>query len=540
MVNHSVILRGVKLPGIENNSGAPTVLSIIEQDFIPWFLRKMEDTSGQTELGLRNALNEKDSDGAARLFQPVHKAFNLVVVEAACLVEGLPRLDPKKILKAGATLRRKVTDSAAENSVPDVFKDYGDGTYGWMKQDNKVLGWRKVLGASDLANGPDPDPEIRELSAIGKNAIVLKNANVLSSENAQFAEDFSPLYPASDALCQKLGKTILFGYLPVTSAERSETDDAPASPFDRDVVDGRLPVILWRDGRRDALPSAQKPALPTRATSVSTSDAGDPNAGLASVISGVSYLSQEAGLFLGEDVTEGLNDPAQQLRNVLRNYSVQLHGTSYATNFYTFLKQVNASLVERNPDISTQKMPINWPVFSAEQEDEIIDAIMMAINSRWSELSPGETRYQNMAARYELQAFARIDRSDCGCPPETVWTQPSGLIEIVPWYEGGEAPPNIIELPSPSALKGKMKPNVAFKVPEEIQKFMSGMKLDKLMDGEQPSEKLGWGMICGFSIPIITICAFIVLQIFLSLFHILFWWLPFIRICIPFPKKGGS
>jgi zinc transporter ZupT len=69
---------------------------------------------------------------------------------------------------------------------------------------------------------------------------------------------------------------------------------------------------------------------------------------------------------------------------------------------------------------------------------------------------------------------------------------------------------------------------------------MSGMKLDKLMDGEQPSEKLGWGMICGFSIPIITICAFIVLQIFLSLFHILFWWLPFIRICIPFPRKESN
>ena len=42
-------------------------------------------------------------------------------------------------------------------------------------------------------------------------------------------------------------------------------------------------------------------------------------------------------------------------------------------------------------------------------------------------------------------------------------------------------------------------------------------------------------MICGFSIPILTICAFIVLQIFLALLHILFWWLPFVRICIPFP-----
>jgi len=118
-----------------------------------------------------------------------------------------------------------------------------------------------------------------------------------------------------------------------------------------------------------------------------------------------------------------------------------------------------------------------------------------------------------------------------------VWTPPSAPIRIVPWYETGDAPPNVIELPSPTAdFMSKLKPNVAFKVPEEIQQFMSGMKLDDLTDGKKPGPKLGWGMICGFSIPIITICAFIVLQIFLVLFHILFFWLPCIRICIPCPK----
>ena len=47
---------------------------------------------------------------------------------------------------------------------------------------------------------------------------------------------------------------------------------------------------------------------------------------------------------------------------------------------------------------------------------------------------------------------------------------------------------------------------------------------------------LGW--ICSFSIPIITLCAFIVLSIFLSLFDLIFKWMAFIKICIPFPKKG--
>ena len=42
------------------------------------------------------------------------------------------------------------------------------------------------------------------------------------------------------------------------------------------------------------------------------------------------------------------------------------------------------------------------------------------------------------------------------------------------------------------------------------------------------------------SIPIITICAFIVLNIFLSLFDLFFSWMLFIKIClpIPVPKKN--
>ena len=46
------------------------------------------------------------------------------------------------------------------------------------------------------------------------------------------------------------------------------------------------------------------------------------------------------------------------------------------------------------------------------------------------------------------------------------------------------------------------------------------------------------GLICSFSIPIITICALIVLMIFVSLLNIVFWWLPFLRICFPIGLKA--
>jgi hypothetical protein len=106
-----------------------------------------------------------------------------------------------------------------------------------------------------------------------------------------------------------------------------------------------------------------------------------------------------------------------------------------------------------------------------------------------------------------------------------------------------------VQVPLPDAtdrnLLKSLKPNVAFVVPAALNNLL-GTKADNLIKGDAEaasSPDLQW--ICSFSIPIITICAFIVLNIFLSLFDLIFRWLLFIKVCIPFPKistpnSGGS
>lgn len=47
---------------------------------------------------------------------------------------------------------------------------------------------------------------------------------------------------------------------------------------------------------------------------------------------------------------------------------------------------------------------------------------------------------------------------------------------------------------------------------------------------------VSFGMICSLSIPIITIVALILLIIFVTLFDLIFHWLPYFMICFPFPK----
>ncbi|HEX9107841.1 MAG TPA: hypothetical protein VF832_11445, partial [Longimicrobiales bacterium] len=84
-------------------------------------------------------------------------------------------------------------------------------------------------------------------------------------------------------------------------------------------------------------------------------------------------------------------------------------------------------------------------------------------------------------------------------------------------------------------LLKSLKPNVAFTLPPALQNLLQGNPKD-LMSGKPSGGSMTIGWICSFSIPVITFCAFIVLNIFLSLFDLIFNWMLFIKICIPYPK----
>ncbi|MBZ5524718.1 MAG: hypothetical protein LAP21_20965 [Acidobacteriia bacterium] len=128
----------------------------------------------------------------------------------------------------------------------------------------------------------------------------------------------------------------------------------------------------------------------------------------------------------------------------------------------------------------------------------------------------------------------------CGMNAPPLLSDPSRPFQLASFFDP-DAPARSIQvaLPvdtSPAALR-KYDKNVAFMISDQLSKQMSRVKgLKQLMDGDLADPNgFGLGMICSFSIPIITICAFIVLMIFLILLNIIFWWLPFFRICFPLP-----
>jgi hypothetical protein len=137
------------------------------------------------------------------------------------------------------------------------------------------------------------------------------------------------------------------------------------------------------------------------------------------------------------------------------------------------------------------------------------------------------------------------ERPACAPLHPPLLSEPTDTFVLAQFFDF-DAPSRPIRIPLPvdTSIKDlrKFRKNVSFVISEQLKNQMNQVKaLKDVMDGKvetADSATAGFGLICSFSIPIITICALIVLMIFISLLNIIFWWAPFFRICFPFPKKA--
>jgi hypothetical protein len=125
------------------------------------------------------------------------------------------------------------------------------------------------------------------------------------------------------------------------------------------------------------------------------------------------------------------------------------------------------------------------------------------------------------------------------CRLRPLLSEPSRPFQMASFFDpDAPARPLQVALPvdtTPSALR-RYKKNVAFLISDELKRQIKRVKgLKELQNNDLDSPGLDIGMICSFSIPIITICAFILLMIIVQLLNIVFWWLPFFKICLPVP-----
>lgn len=568
MVAHPIQIRGACTSKKDPSRSTLSILQLREQDFIDRLFNDLATPEGRQRLQADMAAT-RTKNGVLRLYQPVHRVMHVALVDVSCALPGEPRLDPNRIVEAGVVVRRV---------------DQQGNHQGWMKKNGEIVGWRALPTTKDIARFPyDPDPKLRKIRRLGRNAPVLKMLTPADTEQAAWQEDYDALFKAPPDICKAAGKTYLYGVIPLSSAEHAEgSESIQAPPFSKADIRERMPALFKAGG-------AERKDLPETNMAL-TADARKLNQAPL-FFKTLEFLAQGIGLFTDAPGTE-------QLRKILE--SIPLEDMSLEKAYLQFLQKDTKQTGKAQPEIKQQDLhfgampvfelkpepslggflrqafeiligqpedetapaktlpasitlPKAWPtipsramaqrsarVFYPITDDMLLDAIYTAMTARWNTLQQVKGRYEQTDATYVACAFIRV-RDTAQCPPRTLWTDPSELFEIVPWYESGDQPPVKVALPDiDRKMLSNLKPNVSFKVPPSVQKFMENINLDDLIAGDKPKEgRLDFGMICGFNIPIITLCAFIVLSIFLSLLNILFWWLPFVKICIPFPKKGG-
>ncbi len=178
------------------------------------------------------------------------------------------------------------------------------------------------------------------------------------------------------------------------------------------------------------------------------------------------------------------------------------------------------------------RMPLEWPAVDAAVAAELQRLARVCLSARFAEVAPRTPKFDRDSDRYTARAFVRI-AGHPDCPPRLVWSASSEPFRIRPWWDN-DAPPTRVTLPDLGQLR-RVRPGVSFAMPPAIANLLQG-DMKELKDGKGSTGGVELGWICSFSIPAITICAFIVLSIFLQLFHLIFGWLFWIRICLPFPR----
>ncbi|MDH5666848.1 MAG: hypothetical protein OEY86_02405 [Nitrospira sp.] len=514
MVAHEVTLQGVV------SAAAPTILERTEQEFLAVVLDGLSKDQGLSAV-IQSTAKRRDATGTLKLFQPIHRTFHLVLLDASCANFGSPRLDPKKIVAAGLVIRRFAT------------KGKGDSVrQGWMQENKLFRGWVDLSREQELH---DPDPAFRRPTLSAGHQEINRLLAMRVGDLTTLHEQQAPLFVVPPEICRSTGRTLLYGVVPLTSSERSEFHDLPS--FSKEDLDSHLHTYLKAGAARNlpsggqTLASLLKRLTPSDETILEEASVVPSGNILASFLVLLKQVAIEFDAFGTDPAGRALYAELDRITLVSGNVT---HSAG------KFLKAATEVLLER--DISRPSaqwiIPNKWPAVSRDRAAKIAQLVLATMQARFAQIGRGQGRFDEEGRRYCLRTFVRV-KHDERCPPDIVWSGYSEPFVIAPWYDNNGIPPVQITMPDVTDkefLKG-LKPNVTFSLPPSLFNLLQA-DAKKLADGdgERPS-RFGIQWLCSFSIPLITICAFIVLNIFLQLFNIVFQWLLYIKICIPIPGR---
>ena len=226
-----------------------------------------------------------------------------------------------------------------------------------------------------------------------------------------------------------------------------------------------------------------------------------------------------------------------------------------------------------DPDISAPVPPITDSAMSELTGVELLQAKIDALVDKIEKLLPAsaqEPTDQTMSSQPIInpgEAWFVVrcvyERPNCGPLFTPLVSTDTRRFQLAPFFDP-DAPARPIRIPMPVdiSLAGlrKFRKNVGFVMSDmlcgqikRIRKFTLGDLVlsvlpwpfhkdlpDPGKTGPCSDSGGNFGMICSLSIPIVTLCALIMLMIIVSLFDIFFRWIPYFFLCLPIPGLKGK
>lgn len=529
MVKHGVILRGY---GSASNALAspPLIAKRTEAEFLPALLQDLRNRRPAPDLAQPGPTDLVTLDGAEhrRLFQPIHRAFNLVVLEAVCDAPGHPRIHPSDIASAGFVVRR----------VAHVGQPEQDNA--WQLVDDQPQGWDRP---ADPQLDPDPKHRRPALRAGNPHITAALAKYYADRQPEQPAERTTPLFIAPPEVCTAAGRTLLYGIVPVTSSEEQSTVDIEKLVGKADVRALLPPFLSPRRGNYTPKPT---PGTITGAevdAALALTDEQLKSAdnrtlpSLRRFILGLRTLHSAWRLFddkAAKPLLELLGGIQLAYRDKIAFPFGHRQYIDRPVALVDFLRSAVEKFVVKPAPANELRIPEVWPFPDRDLAARIVDTALARLLARYAENPPRLRRFDREDALYRIHAFVRVRHTE-ECPPHLHWSAPSAPFAIAPWWESGPTV-HTVSLPDLADFS-KLKPNVAFTLPPKLANLLNQGDPKKLLEGSggaSASPSIMW--ICSFSLPAITLCAFIVLNIFLKLFDLMFGWMFSIKICLPFKK----
>ncbi len=441
------------------------------------------------------------SNAALKLYQPTQQRFYLIAASLVCRVPGLPDKRVASDERTTFVLRRLIDEQE----------------YAWIP----AVGWQSVAVCGQICEGEEQLP----LFGMG------------------FEQKGQP-------------RRLLAGFVPVASRE---TFQATAS------LD---PIVAAPDG--DPLSEPRMVRFRTEvvtALSLLRDDMPDDAAEAREVFAFALFdLMQFLNVHLKDvrrEISRSDGEPIEfddEDREALHAFLVANLGKSLLQQVWRHEAEIEEGLVNYDDlfdDLSELKLStgqingvindLDIPIPESEAAGTLVTLVEAALPQEDETEQPSTTPTPKLDPRAGSEYVVRCVYERPRCKGLPIVSEPTRAFQLASFFDSdAPARPIRITMPVDTSISGlrKYPKNVSFLLSDELRKQIERVQniaLSDLDSGDiNAAQTIDLGMLCSLSIPIITICAMILLMIIVQLLNIVFWWLPFFKICIPLNLKAET